>query len=86
VLSLRQDSISGLGQGLICVFPTYGRRTFSDFRQWLNRYIYLFLVTKKEEKIMSKEKKGNREAKKAKADPKGGKKPKKDPKRHDGVM
>jgi hypothetical protein len=35
---------------------------------------------------MSKEKKGNREVKKAKANPKAGKKPKKDPKRHDGVM
>jgi hypothetical protein len=35
---------------------------------------------------MSKEKKGNREAKKAKTNPKGSKKAKKDPKRYDGVM
>jgi hypothetical protein len=35
---------------------------------------------------MPKERKGNREAKKAKANPKAGKKPKQDPKRHDGIM
>ncbi len=35
---------------------------------------------------MSKEKKGNRELKKAKAESNVGKKQKKDPKRHDGVM
>ena len=35
---------------------------------------------------MSKERKGNRESKKAKAETSAGKKQKKDPKRHDGVM
>jgi hypothetical protein len=35
---------------------------------------------------MSKERKGNREAKKAKANLKGGKKNKKDPKRYDGII
>ena len=35
---------------------------------------------------MSKERKGNRETKKAKAETNVGKKKKKDPKRHDGVM
>ncbi|NJL47483.1 MAG: hypothetical protein HC929_08300 [Leptolyngbyaceae cyanobacterium SM2_5_2] len=37
-------------------------------------------------KTMSKEKKGNRESKKAKAETKGSRKQKKDPKRHDGVV
>jgi hypothetical protein len=35
---------------------------------------------------MSKEQKGNREAKKPKASPDGEKKQKKDPKRHDGSL
>lgn len=34
---------------------------------------------------MTKEKKGNREAKKPKKDSQGAKKPKKDPKRYDGI-
>jgi hypothetical protein len=37
------------------------------------------------EKIMSKEKKGNKETKKAKKESDGSKKQKKDPKRHDGL-
>ncbi len=35
---------------------------------------------------MSKQRKGNRETKKPKADPDGTKKQKKDPKRHDGTI
>jgi hypothetical protein len=39
-----------------------------------------------EGKVMTKQKKGNKEAKKPKAVADGAKKQKKDPKRHDGIM
>ena len=73
------------------VIPSPAQNLEFSLRQnstsWLGQGLYPdILNNRKEEKIMSKEKKGNREAKKVKANPKAGKKLKKDPKRHDGVM